>query len=81
MTLRRSLDVYSVDPLEIGSGDSELRIGGSSRQIADHLLAYADLGFGEVRCNLVQPPDLEAMPGTIEAMAEVVELVHAVDSI
>jgi hypothetical protein len=34
-----------------------------------------------VRCNLVQPPDLEAMPGTIEAMAEVVELVHAVDSI
>jgi alkanesulfonate monooxygenase SsuD/methylene tetrahydromethanopterin reductase-like flavin-dependent oxidoreductase (luciferase family) len=81
MTLRRSLDVYSVDPLEIGSDDSELRIGGSSRQIADHLLAYADLGFGEVRCNLVQPPDLEAMPGTIEAMAEVVELVHAVDSI
>lgn len=80
VTLGRSLDVYSVDPLDIGSDASELRITGSSREIADQLLAYAELGFREVRCNLVQPPDLEAMPEAIEAMTEVAKFLHDADT-
>jgi alkanesulfonate monooxygenase SsuD/methylene tetrahydromethanopterin reductase-like flavin-dependent oxidoreductase (luciferase family) len=78
-TLRRSLDVFSVavpGVPEVAADSGELRISGSPMQIADTLLAYGELGFGEVRLNLRAPA---AMPRTeaIAWAAEVVSRVHA----
>ena len=78
-TIQRSLDVYSIDPLGRYTGGGEA-IGGSSEDIAEALLAAGELGFDEVRVNVFPLDSLDALPRAIEALAEVVELVHAADS-
>ncbi len=73
-TLTRSLDLYTVDPQSrsadgpIWGGDP---LAGSAVEIAETLLGFGELGFDEVRCD-VFPKETEG----IEAMAEVVDLVH-----
>lgn len=78
-TLRRSLDVFSVAVPGIAdrADDSRgLRIAGGPDAIARALLAYGELGFGEVRVDLEVPA---AAPRTdaIARMADVVSRVHA----
>lgn len=75
-TLRRSLDVYSLDPLArfVGSEDP---IGGTPAEMADSLLRFGELGFEEVRVNVFPVDSLDALPRAIEALGEVVELLHA----
>jgi alkanesulfonate monooxygenase SsuD/methylene tetrahydromethanopterin reductase-like flavin-dependent oxidoreductase (luciferase family) len=77
-TLQRSLDIYSVDPLGIGfdSDTHMVQIGGSTGEVADALLEFADVGVGEVRCDLVSDEGVENKIRAIEAMAEVVETLH-----
>jgi len=67
---------YSVDPLERFSDQASF--SGSPAQIAERLLAFADLGFGEVRVNLHHPRgELSAvLAEAIPAMDEVVTLLH-----
>lgn len=73
-TLTRSIDVYSVDPQNhavhgpIWGGNP---LGGTPAEISETLLGLRKLGFDEVRCD-VFPKETEG----IEAMAEVVDLVH-----
>jgi hypothetical protein len=70
-TLQRSLDLYTVDPLnQVGNDESALT--GTAEEIGGTLLGFTALGFGEVRCD-VYPKTVEG----IEAMKEVVDLVHA----
>lgn len=71
-SLVRTIDVYSVVPPGIDA-DHELAnpVTGSANQIADFIHSLGEMGFAEVRCDLV-PKTVEA----IEAMAPVVELVH-----
>lgn len=64
-TLAYSLDYYSVDPSRSGEANAE------------RLLAFRDLGFEEIRVNLTAPETTEGHSRAIEAMAPVVELVHA----
>lgn len=75
-TLLRTLDLYTVDPLNLAAADEATAIGsplsGTPAQIAEVLLGLGDLGFHEVRCDLYPKT-----PAAVEAMAEVVELVHA----
>lgn len=75
-TLRRTLDVYSVDPLGTFSG-SEEPIAGSPVEIGGALLRFGELGFDEVRCNVFPVDSLEALPTAIEALGGAVERVHA----
>ncbi len=70
-TLQRSLDLYTVDPLH-RANDSESALTGTAEEIGETLLGFAALGFNEVRCD-VYPKTVEG----IEAMKEVVDLVHA----
>ena len=77
-TLVRSIDVFSV-AAPAGSADHEPVdgvLGGPAEAIAERLLAFRDLGFEEVRCNL-RFPSGAATPGAIAGLAEVVDLVHA----
>jgi alkanesulfonate monooxygenase SsuD/methylene tetrahydromethanopterin reductase-like flavin-dependent oxidoreductase (luciferase family) len=75
-TLRRSLDVYSIDP--IGARvDAPDAISGGPEAIADVLLGFGEIGFEEVRCNLLVADAPGRLPGAIEAMGDVVALVHA----
>jgi alkanesulfonate monooxygenase SsuD/methylene tetrahydromethanopterin reductase-like flavin-dependent oxidoreductase (luciferase family) len=73
-TLRRSLDVYSVDPLGLGPADEV--IAGDPDRIAGALLELAALGFEEVRCNLAGESANDRLR-SIEAMAGVVTALHA----
>lgn len=75
-TLRRTLDVYSLDPLGRFAGPED-PIGGTPAEIAETLLRFGELGFDEVRVNVFPVDSLDALPRAIEALAEVVELVHA----
>ncbi len=74
-TLARSLDVYSLDP--IGRFTGTEAIGGSPDESAEMLLRYRDLGFDEVRLNMYPVDDMERLPGAVEALAPVVEHLHA----
>jgi alkanesulfonate monooxygenase SsuD/methylene tetrahydromethanopterin reductase-like flavin-dependent oxidoreductase (luciferase family) len=72
-SLDRTLDLYSVtppgfDPSEAGF---EKTASGSAEEISHFLLGLGDIGISEVRCDLTNKTS-EA----VEAMAEVVELVH-----
>lgn len=68
----RTIDVYTVVPPGFASDDDPKLVSGSAEEIAGYLLALGSLGISEVRCDLtVKTPD------AIEAMAPVVELVHA----
>ena len=77
-TLRRSLDVYSVDPLGIGFDPEAhmVQIGGPTGEIADALLEFSEVGIGEVRCDLVHDGGLENKIQAVEAMAAVVDRLH-----
>jgi alkanesulfonate monooxygenase SsuD/methylene tetrahydromethanopterin reductase-like flavin-dependent oxidoreductase (luciferase family) len=78
VTLQRSLDIYSVDPLGIGfDPDAHMvQIGGSTGQVADALLEFAEVGVGEVRCDLVYEGGMKNKIQAIEAMADVVQTLH-----
>lgn len=71
--IRRTLDLYSVVPPGFTPDDSEMSqpVAGTGQEIADFILAMGELGFEEVRCDLT-----DKSPGAVEAMSEVVELVH-----
>jgi hypothetical protein len=70
--LVRTLDLYSVVPEGFSSEGSGLEhpVSGTSHEISESLLAFGELGFDEIRCD-VFPKTIEA----IEAMQSVVELV------
>lgn len=70
-SLRRTFDVYSIVIPGAEHGLSN-PITGSPTQIAEHLLQFGEMGFEEVRCDV-----FPKSPAGIEAMAPVVELVHA----
>lgn len=81
-TLSRTLDLYSVDPLGMSTGAADATqygqpVTGTSAEIADTLLSFSALGFEEIRVNLYPPDRFEGMATIIEAMADVVESVHA----
>lgn len=63
-TLGRTLDLYGVEVPGVS--------GVSAQQVAESILAQGELGFSEVRCDL---PD--NTPASVEAMAPVVDLIHA----
>lgn len=77
-TLERTFDLYTVVPEPYsGAIDSELLpmsnpVTGTTAEIADFILSLSELGFTEVRCD-VWPKTR----GAVEAMAPVVDLVHA----
>ena len=80
-SMHRSIDIYTIDPLGLSS-DSEREpngriIVGSSDEIAKMLLTLGELNIDEVRCDLYPANTPEGMIERIEAMAEVVELLHA----
>jgi alkanesulfonate monooxygenase SsuD/methylene tetrahydromethanopterin reductase-like flavin-dependent oxidoreductase (luciferase family) len=68
-----TFDLYSVLPPGLEAADHEMTqpVTGSPEDIAGYISSLGELGFTEVRCDLV-PKTIEA----IEAMAPVVELVH-----
>ncbi|MFZ0012821.1 MAG: LLM class flavin-dependent oxidoreductase [Acidimicrobiia bacterium] len=70
-SLVKTLDVYSV---ALPGVESELHnpLTGSADQIATMLFELGSLGFEEIRCDVFPKG-----PGGIEAMAPVVELIHA----
>lgn len=78
-SLDRTFDVFAVVPegfssegMTVYHQPMERPITGSSTQIADYILDLGELGFSEVRCD-VYPQTTQA----VEALAPVVELVHA----
>jgi len=76
LTLPRTLDVYSFDPL--GRYPEKEPIGGSVEEMAETILGFRELGFHEVRCDLYHPrEDVSVLAEAIPAMAEVVARVHA----
>lgn len=72
--IRRTLDLYSVVPPGFTPDGSEMSqpVAGKGQEIAEFILAMAELGFEEVRCDLT-----DKSPAAVEAMSEVVDLVHA----
>lgn len=80
-SMQRSIDVFTIDPLGLSSDSERVPNGsiifGSSEEIAKMLLALGELNVDEVRCDLYSADTPEGMIERIEAMAEVVELVHA----
>jgi alkanesulfonate monooxygenase SsuD/methylene tetrahydromethanopterin reductase-like flavin-dependent oxidoreductase (luciferase family) len=78
-SLRRSLDVFSVaapGAPALPADSDGLQISGSPEAVADALLAYGELGFAEVRLNVLVPPSTPH-PDAIASMKDVVSLVHA----
>jgi len=80
-SMHRSIDVFTIDLLGLSSNSDRVPNGsiifGSSEEIAKMLLALGELNVDEVRCDLYTADTPEGMIERIEAMAEVVELVHA----
>jgi len=80
-SMQRSIDVYTIDPLGLSSDSERVPDGsifvGSNKKIAEMLLALSELNIDEVHCDLYPADTPEGMIERIEAMAEVVELVHA----
>ncbi len=74
-TLRRSLDLYSLDPLGVASDPGDV-ISGSADEITNHLLSIAELGFDEMRCNVVAGADPDDRLRAVTALGDVVEAVH-----
>lgn len=76
--LERTLDVYTVIPSEFEAEavrremPVEQLVTGSDDEIAAHFLAFGDLGFSEIRCD-VWPKT----PTAIEAMRPVVDVLHS----
>ncbi len=80
-SMSRSIDVYTIDPLKLSSASERVPKGsifvGSSEEIAEMLLALGDLNVEEVRCDLYPAYTPEGMIRRIEALAEIVDLVHS----
>jgi alkanesulfonate monooxygenase SsuD/methylene tetrahydromethanopterin reductase-like flavin-dependent oxidoreductase (luciferase family) len=75
VTLRRSLDLYSLDPCGVSS-EAGQAITGSAQEIAAQILRLGALGLDEIRCNLVSGEAPGGRRRAIEAMAPVVAAVH-----
>jgi alkanesulfonate monooxygenase SsuD/methylene tetrahydromethanopterin reductase-like flavin-dependent oxidoreductase (luciferase family) len=73
-SVERTFDLYSIAPPGLPAGDSDLAnpISGSAEEIASFILGLGSLGIAEVRCDLT-----DKRSEAVEAMAPVVELVHA----
>ncbi len=73
-SLDRTLDLYSVAPPGYDRPESgfENIPAGSAEEISQFLLGLGDIGISEVRCDLT-----DKTSEAVEAMADVVELVHA----
>jgi alkanesulfonate monooxygenase SsuD/methylene tetrahydromethanopterin reductase-like flavin-dependent oxidoreductase (luciferase family) len=69
-TLGRSIDLFSIEPPDEGPA------GATARRTADTILAWSELGFGEVRLDLAVPAGT-SVAASIRSMDEVVRLVHA----
>lgn len=69
-SLTRTFDLYSVAALKGSEHPLVHPVTGSPAQIAEHLLAYGEMGFEEVRCD-VYPKSTAG----IEAMAPIIELI------
>lgn len=71
--IRRTLDIYSIVPPGFTPDGSEMSqpVVGTTQEIARFILSMAELGFEEVRCDLT-----DKSPAAVEAMTEVVDLVH-----
>ena len=50
-TLRRALDLYTVDPLNRLKALPSM-LAGTAEEIGGTLLGFAALGFDEIRCNV-----------------------------
>jgi len=75
-TIRRSVDVFSVAAPGVPEApEGVLQVEGSAEQVAEALLAFGELGFDEVRCNLRTPVGARRTDA-IGWMADVVSLVH-----
>ena len=72
--IERTMDVYSVTPPGFSADGSgmEQPIAGTASEIAKQLLGLRSLGIAEVRIDLT-----DKSPAAVEAMAPVVEIVHA----
>lgn len=77
-SVRRTIDLYSVDPLQVYDGDPDRAplYSGSASDIAQAILELQDQGVDEVRCHLHRA-DTANRSEAIEAMSEIVTLVHA----
>lgn len=75
-TLHRTLDLYSFDALGVVDEPRPSIHAGSADEMAASLLAYGALGVDEVRIDIAVAP-LERRVDAIEAMAPVVEALHA----
>lgn len=75
-SLSRSLDLYSLDPLALRTSIGRA-VTGTAAEIAADLRRLDEIGFDEVRCNVIAGDRPDDRPRAIEALAEVVELVHA----
>ena len=73
-TLTRTIDLYSVVPpgTDIAPPQMEQPVRGSVDAIVAYVAGLREMGFTEVRCDLGS-----AHPSAVEAMAPVVEAVHA----
>lgn len=76
-SLERTLDLYTVIP-QVFVADArtaglplERFVTGTDTQIAEHILAFGDLGFVEVRCDVWPKPT-----AAIDAVKPIVEMVH-----
>lgn len=76
-SLRRTVDLYTFDPLGAWAGDPEgaPAFGSTLEQMTGHIEAVAALGFDEVRCHLHAPPGVDRAD-PVRAMADVVAVVH-----
>lgn len=75
-SLTRSLDLYSLDPLASRT-PPDGAIAGTAAELAADLSRLREIGFDEVRCNVVAGEEPGDRWRAIEALTEVVELVHA----
>jgi alkanesulfonate monooxygenase SsuD/methylene tetrahydromethanopterin reductase-like flavin-dependent oxidoreductase (luciferase family) len=69
-TVMRSVDLYSFDTT--GESDADHAMTGTAEQMAELILSHRELGFDEVRVDLL-PKTIAA----VEAFAPVVEMVHS----
>lgn len=73
LTLERTIDLYSITPPGTDQGTSMTKpVMGTTDEIASHILSLEQLGVAEVRCDLT-----DKSPAAVEAMAPIVEAVHA----
>jgi alkanesulfonate monooxygenase SsuD/methylene tetrahydromethanopterin reductase-like flavin-dependent oxidoreductase (luciferase family) len=72
-SLQRTMDLYSYDPLGVAEGQDWIAAG-TAAEMAESILALAEFGIDEVRCDVASLPGRRAEAAL--AMRPVVELVH-----